>query len=197
MGSVQVKSWMTRNVITVTPDTSIMNARRLLEAYDIRHLPVVDDGRVVGMVSSRDLRCGDRVLSAALATLQSDLADGRFRPVSSIMSTPARTVRPDDLIAMATALMLGARVGAVPVVEGDRLVGVLSVVDCLRAYLASAREQARGTSRHPAVEDDPDLWWRLPMPSGDVRPGRSARPRRVAVSPSAGQPEHESERKAG
>ena len=76
----------------------------------------LDDGLVVGVVSSRDICSGDRTLNAALAALRSDLAEGRFRPVSSVMSTPARTVRPQDTIGRATQLMLNARIGALPVV---------------------------------------------------------------------------------
>jgi CBS domain-containing protein len=175
---MQVHDWMTRNVVTVTPETSILNARRLLATYGIRHLPVVDDGRVVGMVSSRDLSCGDRTLNAALATLRSDLAEGRYRPVSSLMSTPARTVSPDVPVQRAAALMLDARIGALPVVDSERLVGLLSLVDCLWAYLASEQEHARRAAQQPCPEDDTDRWMRVPFPpEGDPRPGRSPRPR--------------------
>jgi CBS domain-containing protein len=176
---------MTRNIVTVTPDTSILNARRLLATYDIRHLPVVDDGLVVGVVSSRDICSGDRTLNAALVALRSELAEGRFRPVSSVMSTPARTGAPPATVGRATELMLAEQIGSVPVVDGDQLVGILSLVDCQRAYLASEREQARRATRHPAVDDDPDRWMRLPFPQGDPRPGRSLRPRPVEDAPPA------------
>ncbi len=183
-----VRDWMTRDVVTVTPDTSLMNARRLLDTYEIRHLPVVEHGRVVGMVSDRNLRTSDPALRSALDTLRSDLAEGRFRPVASLMSAPARTVAPTDTLASASALMMAERIGAVPVVAGGRIVGILSLVDCLRAYLAAEREQERRAVGHPAPEDDPDRWVHIPMPPGRPRPGRSRRPRPVAPAPPREQP---------
>ena len=191
---------MTRNVVTVSPDTSILNARRLLATYEIRHLPVVADGRVVGMVSSRDICSGDRMLNAALAALRSDLAEGRYRPVSNLMSTPARTIDPEATISEASARMLSARVGALPVVADDRLVGLLSLVDCLRAYRAWEHEQLRRGGQHPCPEDDPERWMRLPVPPGDPRPGRALRPRPVdapAAAPQVVPPNPLPGRKAG
>lgn len=197
---MQVREWMTRNVVTVSPDTSLLNARRLLETYEIRHLPVVADGTVVGIVSSRDICSGDRTLNAALAALRSDLAEGRFRPVSTLMSTPVRSVAPDTPVREAGSLMVAARIGAVPVVEDGRLVGLLSLVDCLRAYLAWEEEQERRSGGQPAPADDPDRWLRIPLPPGDARPGRSPRPRPVdqgAAAAQGGPPPSIPGRKAG
>jgi hypothetical protein len=95
------------------------------------------------------------------------------------MSTPARTVEPDTTIARASALMLRTGIGALPVVEGERLVGILSLVDCLRAYHAWEAETGRQAAARPGAEDDPDRWVRLPFPPGDRRPGRAGRPRPV------------------
>jgi CBS domain-containing protein len=192
---MQVQDWMTRRVVTVTPETSLLNARRLLATYHIRHLPVVDDGHVVGMISSRDICRGDRTLDAALAALQSGLAEGRFRPVSSLMSTPARTVRPADTIARATERMLDAGIGALAVVDEGRLVGVLSLVDCLRAFLASEREQERRSLQHPCIDDDPDRYQRMPLPGGPWTGRMPAEP--AASEPSRAAKAPSQKRKAG
>lgn len=173
-----VRRWMTTDVVTVTPTTSVANARRLLGTYGIRHLPVVDGGRVVGMVSSHDVRPTDRVLAGALSALQSDLAAGRSRAVSTVMRTPVLSVAPSDTIADVEQLLVAARVGAAPVLEGARLVGIISVVDCLRAHVAMQHEQSRRAVAHPAVEDDPDRWAAVPLPT-DVRAG----PLRAVGSP--------------
>jgi acetoin utilization protein AcuB len=131
-----VTAWMTSRPLTVTRVTSVLEARRLLRRYGIRHLPVVEGGRVVGMVSSRDVEIGDQVVAASLSALQSDLINGRYRPVETVMSAPAVVIRSTDTIAEAARLMLARGIGALPVVEGTRLVGMLSMVDCMVALLA-------------------------------------------------------------
>lgn len=131
-----VSAWMTPQPLTVTPATSVLEARRLLRRYGIRHLPVLERGRVVGMVSSRDVEVGDRVVVASLSALQSDLVNGRYRPVETVMSAPAIVMCSTDTIADAARVMVGRGIGAVPVVDGSRLVGLLSIVDCVVALLA-------------------------------------------------------------
>lgn len=138
-----VADWMTRNVVTVTPHTSVLNARRLLATYGIRHLPVVDGGVLVGLLSDRDLRPADPAVAWALATLRSDLVAGRYRTVSTVMSSPVVVARPGESIAAASRRMIDDRIGALPVVEGRRLVGILSLVDCLRAFLETLPEDER------------------------------------------------------
>jgi acetoin utilization protein AcuB len=147
-----VATWMTPRPVTVTRQTSVLEARRLLHRYGIRHLPVVERGRVVGMVSSRDVQVGDQVVAASLSALQSDLLSGRYRAVETVMSAPAIVIEATDTIADAARLMLGRGVGALPVVEGLRLVGLLSLVDCTVALLALLREG--GADARPVAVPD-------------------------------------------
>lgn len=134
-GAMRIRDWMTRHPVTVTPQTSVLYARRLLEGNRIRHLPVVTEGdRLVGIVSDRDVVLRDGEVIDALAAVQSDLASGRYRHLGEVMSTPPRVVRPDDPIGVAVDLCLRWKVGALPVVERGRLVGILTTTDCLRAF---------------------------------------------------------------
>jgi CBS domain-containing protein len=98
----------------------------------IRHLPVLDEGRVVGVVSQRDLfrsalavalGYGERAQKTLLKTL----------PVKEVMSEPAITIAPDATIQEATRLMLEHKIGCLPVVEGHTLVGIVTETDLLRA----------------------------------------------------------------
>jgi acetoin utilization protein AcuB len=140
-----VSAWMTPQPLTVTPATSVLEARRLLRRYGIRHLPVVEHGRVVGMVSSRDVEIGDQVVVASLSALQSDLINGRYRAVETVMSAPAVVMRSTDTVADAARVMVGRGIGAVPVVDGPRLVGLLSIVDCVVALLALVPGEGEAT----------------------------------------------------
>lgn len=139
---MRVRDWMTPEPVTVTPQTSVMNARRILRAHEIRHLPVVEGDRVVGMLSDADLLLRDSQMAQALSALQSDLLGGRYRRVASIMITPVEVVQPDETVRAAAAKLEGCRVNSLPVVEGGRLIGIITTTDCLRALLRLLDEAA-------------------------------------------------------
>lgn len=134
--SLAVRDWMSADPLTVSPDADTRDARVLLHRYGIRHLPVVDDDRVVGMISDRDVRIDQSALD--------DLPDARVverlrarRSVEAVMSSPPHVIGPDDSIAEAARRMLSRRISALPVVEDDVLVGMLTTTDCLLALLDS------------------------------------------------------------
>lgn len=135
---MQVKDAMTRHVTSVAPTTSVLAALRLLRRDDIRHLPVVDeDQALVGIVSDRDLTPAARSAPAS---------NMRGRVVRQLMSAPVRWTRPDDDLVTATRQMLAWHISALPVVEHDRLVGILTTTDCLHALLRMADEASASRS---------------------------------------------------
>jgi CBS domain-containing protein len=173
---------MTQHPITVTAQTSVLGARRLLHAHHVRHLPVVNAGeRVVGMVSDRDVLLRDSQVAQALSALQSDLLSGRYRRVETIMTAPVHTVAPDEPVSLAANLMLCWQVSGLPVVDHGRLVGIITTTDCLRALLSGLDQDARRRREPGLLEGDPD--WRkiTPMPPGDDRPGRPVLPQPARV----------------
>jgi len=116
-----VASCMTPEVTTAAPSTTLAEATRTMGDGDFRHLPIVDGGRVVGIVSDRDLR---RAAGRALP---------RDTPLVSVMSTRVATADPDAPLSRAARQMADAAIGALPVVDGRRrLVGILTVTDVLR-----------------------------------------------------------------
>jgi acetoin utilization protein AcuB len=141
---VLVRDSMTTTVITVSPKTSVLNARRLMTGHGIRHLPVMERDRVVGIISDRDVRIADQELLDCLRTLQSDLVHGRYRSVGALMSRPVHTASPADTVATAARAMVARRIGALPVVEGGRLVGIISLSDCVRALVSTSPRPPSG-----------------------------------------------------
>jgi CBS domain-containing protein len=135
---MQIRDIMTQNPLSATPRTTVFDAMRTLESEEIRHLPIVEDHELVGIISDRDLA---RFTHAAVLN-EPDFGKRRLQvPVSEIMSADPFTVAPDDDVDDAIDIMLENRVSAVPVVEGTegRLVGIVSYVDVLRAARGSLR----------------------------------------------------------
>lgn len=165
---MRVEQWMTPDPVTVSPRTSVLNARRMMRLHGIRHLPVVVEDRVFGMLSDRDVLLRDADVAQALSVLQSDLLFGRSRAVEAVMRSPVHTARAAEPIGGAAQIMLDARVSGLPVVADGRLVGIITSSDCLRAL----RHRPAAGRRPDVVVDDPDWYKLVRMGPGDERPGR-------------------------
>jgi CBS domain-containing protein len=111
---------MTPAPITIDAGAPVSKAVELLASLDIRHLPVVNaSGAVLGMISDRDV--SGEVTKAA--------------PVTSVMSAPPICAARDADVATLAKLMVDHKIGAVAIVDGDRLVGIVSYVDVLRTLI--------------------------------------------------------------
>jgi len=131
---MQAQDVMTANPVTVPPQASVAEVWDLMRERAVRHLPVVDAGAVVGMLSDRDLAYFDvaRFLTAGGAeALRLELST----PAVTVMSADVVTVAPDADLADVVDLLLENRIGAVAVVrpETQELVGIVSYVDVLEA----------------------------------------------------------------
>lgn len=132
---------MTKEVITVSPKEGMTVAKHILDLKSIRHLPVVSDGRLVGMITDRDIR---RNLPSPATSLEIHeivyLLDKL--QVQMVMTREVVSVTPETSIEAAASLLLAHKVGGLPVLDGERLVGIITEGDLLRALLE--REQGDG-----------------------------------------------------
>ena len=132
-----VKDSMTREIVTLSPDETAGTALALCRERRIRHLPVLKEGRLVGIVSDRDLRSSTPALgdSARDAALQEIL-------VENVMARDVVTTLPDDPIEQAANTMRVRRIGCLPVVDSGELVGIITASDVIDAlvYLIGAHE---------------------------------------------------------
>jgi acetoin utilization protein AcuB len=149
-----VADWMTRKVVTVGPDDSMGDAVHAMQERGIKHLPVVEGGRVRGMLSDRDVRSysPSKATTLDVYELHYLLAKARVREA---MSTELATVRPDTPVEEAALLLLERGVGALPVVEGDVLVGIISDRDIFRALVDISGVRHGGHRICLTVEDRP------------------------------------------
>ena len=128
---------MTQKVVTINKDADILEAKELMDQYQIRHLPVVEpDGLLIGMITDRDLRTA---LPSTFYKKEKESAKkttGTSVKVKEIMTQNLVTLSPMDTIQDALLLIQKTLVGALPVVDEEgRLKGILSVRDLLRAFI--------------------------------------------------------------
>jgi acetoin utilization protein AcuB len=129
---------MTPNPETIAPDASIRQALAFMRESGFRRLPVVESGRLVGIISERDLR---RAMSAPMVVHERGQDDYILDhvQVGTCMTSEVVTLSPQDSLARAAKTLRDRKVGACPVLEQGRLVGILTESDLLE-YLARSLE---------------------------------------------------------
>lgn len=158
-----IRDLMTTDVVTVSPDACFKQVVRVLEEHSIDAAPVVDaDGRLVGLVSQSDLTCHEELPAGWREVLlggrrqreRARKAQGRV--AADLMTAPARTVSPDMPVCEALREMAKAHIGRLVVAQGDRVVGILTRSDLLRAFLRDdddIRRDVEAAIRVGAVDD--------------------------------------------
>ena len=145
---------MSYPVITVTPMTTAVDAARLLYSHRFTALPVVEDDRLVGIVT------------------EADLIDDSGRPdaspllVRDVMSTPVESLTPAADLAAIARIMLAVRIRCLPVVDGLRVVGVVTRRDLLRAGLSHTDQGLADEIGRQLAELDTPNRWRVSVEAG-------------------------------
>jgi acetoin utilization protein AcuB len=129
-----VADWMTRKVFTVGPDESVAHAMHLMKDNGIKHLPVVRDGRLIGVISDRDIKAYAPSKATALDVYEINYLLAKA-VVKDAMGRQLTTTTPDTPVEQAALVMLDNNLGCLPVLEGDVLVGIISDRDIFRALL--------------------------------------------------------------
>lgn len=124
-----VKQIMTQDVVTVAPNDTLWQADQLLMKGRFRHLPVVEAGRLVGIVSDRDIR-----IPLFLNSRETALQTMQQKQIRQIMRQPVMTASPLMAIEQAAAIMYENKIGCLPVLDNDRLVGIITESDIFRAF---------------------------------------------------------------
>lgn len=133
---MDVRQLMTKEPVTVSLDTPVVDARRMMVERRIRHLLVTDGGRLAGIVTDRDIRLNLPSPATSLSVWEINYLLARMT-IGSIMTSTVITVEPERDAVAAARLMLDHKIGALPVVEGGRVVGILTETDILRAFAAT------------------------------------------------------------
>jgi len=129
---------MQKPVITATPAMSLAEVQRVMRDHHIRHIPVVSGKRLVGMITDRDIR-------EALPSPATTLAPGEIAyqmettPIKTCMTKDVVWASPGFTMVDAAHVLLECKIGCLPVVDNGTLVGIVTDMDCLRAFLETAR----------------------------------------------------------
>jgi len=131
-----VSDWMTREVITISPDTSLAEAHKLMTEKRVRRLPVVEHDQIVGIVTLGDVRGAEPSRASSLSIWEMNDLLARLK-VAEIMSHRPVTVQQDASIGEAARLMLEKKFSGLPVVdETGHLVGIITESDIFRLVVS-------------------------------------------------------------
>lgn len=138
---MKVKELMSTKIYTISPDDMLDRVVVMFHFNAIRHLPVIEKGKVIGVISDRDVK---KILGPRRQGKPG--ADGRetidipVRKVRNIMQRKLTTIGPEDKASDAAAIMAKRKIGCLPVVKKDRLIGIITSTDILRAFVKLAEK---------------------------------------------------------
>lgn len=149
-----VKQRMTTNPFTVTPDQSIPDALSVMTERGVRHLPVVEGRRVVGVISRNDIAAASPSKATTLSAQEATYLISKLK-VGKVMSTPPVVISPDALLEEAAVILRDGKIEMLPVVEGDELIGVITESDILDSFIDLLGFRDHGTRLTIEAKDEP------------------------------------------
>lgn len=130
-----IRDWMAKDVLTVDENTSLMRATRVMKENNIRRLPVVSHGKLIGIITDRDVKDASpsKTTSLDIHELYYLLSEMK---VKDVMTSNPLTLKGDESLEKAAVVMLDSKISGIPVVDGnDHLIGLLSETDVLRGFI--------------------------------------------------------------
>lgn len=129
-----VKDWMTADPITISPETNLPKAHKIMKDHKVRRLPVLDGDRLVGIVTLGDVREAGPSDATSLSIYELNYLLSNLT-IADIMTKSVITLEADASLQDAASLMLQNKIGGVPVLTGGKLVGIITESDVFRAII--------------------------------------------------------------
>lgn len=161
-----VRNKMTANPFTISADQTIPDAQEIMMKHGVRRLPVMKNGKLVGVVSREDIiqASPSKATSFSMGELTYLLAKTK---ISQIMSKDIITISPDALLEEAATLMRDNNVSFLPVVDNDKLVGIITESNIFDAFIELLGFREHGTRLTVEVNDEPGIMSNLAKIIGD------------------------------
>lgn len=128
--TLRVKDYMTSSPQTLTPDQTLLDADLLIRRSGVRHLPIVTDDRLVGLLTERDVRRYAPSILDSTPEEYNRIFENTL--VGKVMTKEVTTIAPEAPLAEAATLMVAQHRGCLPVMDGERLVGIITRRDLLK-----------------------------------------------------------------
>ncbi|SHN69254.1 CBS and ACT domain-containing protein [Desulfovibrio litoralis] len=152
-----IKEWMTTDVITVTPDTSMMKAKRLMQEKNVGRLPVIDEAsrKVVGIISDRDIKQASPSKATTLDMHELHYLLSELK-IKDIMTKKPFCVRAEDSVEMVALKLVELNIGGMPVVDDlGRIEGIITDSDLFKVFIAITGIQQGGLQLAFDLENAP------------------------------------------
>ncbi|QTD41392.1 acetoin utilization AcuB family protein [Sporosarcina sp. Te-1] len=146
-----VEEIMKKEVVTLTTAHTVRDALQIMRDHKIRHLPILNDGKLVGVVSDRDLKQAAPALLAEPDQQPLDL------PLTKIMTSNPITGHPMDFVEESAVLFYEHQIGCLPIVSGGRLVGIITETDLLYNYIELTGAHQPGSQIEVRVPNVPGI----------------------------------------
>ncbi len=138
-----VRDYMTKDPLTVTPDMTYPDAIRIMRERGIRRLPVLKKGKLVGVVVEKDL-LSNQPSPATTLSIHEIYSLLENLKISQMMSSPVYTATVNCPMEAAAGIMIKHKIGCLPVMEGDKLVGIITETDIFKAFVSVLGGYAEG-----------------------------------------------------
>lgn len=145
---------MSRPVISVSPDAPINDVLAMFKKEHIRRAPVIKEGKLVGIVSERDLLNASPSSATTLSVWEMNYLISKVK-VKNVMTKKVITVSRDTPIEEAARIMADKKIGGLPVVDGERVVGVITETDLFKVFLELMGARDKGVRVTATIEDKP------------------------------------------
>lgn len=155
-----VRDYMTKEPVTASPETPVLEAIRLLKEKGFRRLPILKDGRLVGLVTEKDLKDAMPSKATTLSVWEMNYLLSKLT-VEEVMVRSVITIQAKAPLEEAALLMEERKIGALPVMEGERLVGIITVTDVMRAFTEAMGLREGGVRLTVDIPDVPGALARM------------------------------------
>ncbi|MDD4689551.1 MAG: CBS and ACT domain-containing protein [Eubacteriales bacterium] len=155
-----VKNKMVSNPFTISPDQTIPDAHEIMVKNEVKRLPVMKNGKLVGVVSKDDIERYSPTKATSLSVGEITYLLSKTK-ISSVMTKEIHSISPDALLEEAVVLMRTNDVSFLPVVEGDKLVGIITASAIFDAFIELSGFKAHGTRLTIESNDVPGMMSKL------------------------------------
>jgi len=158
---MRVRDKMTPNPVTITPQTTIADALALMREGNFRRLPVLDKGKLVGIVTDRDLSEVSPSPATSLSVFELNYLLSRTKIGTIIKKQQVISISPDAYLEEAALIMRDHEIGAIPVVEEGKLVGIITESNIFDAFIEMMGSEIREPGWNWNWKTNPECWLRF------------------------------------